>query len=150
MKNSEITEQTFRSEKDEYIRSRWRGLQEVVGTTLTRIINYLFVLNSGGLLAALTYIAAKQKTEQIYAAICCFVVGIVFITSHAALDYYACDRQFRSFRSDIDSFVKNEIDWEVLVDRDDRRGTSEWLFHILGWLSGVAFLIGLYLGIRGI
>lgn len=150
MKYSHIQDPNVRRSKRDYIDSRWRGLQGVVTSALSRVLNYLFVLNSGGLLAALTYIATKPNTGGIYFSIWCFVAGIIFITIHAALDYYGCEGHFRGFRKDVDAFYKDEIDWEVMIDRDDRHGGHEWVLHLLGWLSGAVFLVGLCAGIYNI
>jgi hypothetical protein len=150
MKYRDIQDANIRKARHDYIDSRWRGLQSVVSLSLTRILNYLFVLNSGGLLAALTYIATKTKTEKLYFSIWCFVAGVIFITVHATWDYYSCERHFQNWRKDVDVFFKSEIDWEVMIDRDDRHGSAEWLLHILGWASGVAFMIGLCVGIYSV
>lgn len=151
MKFKEITDSKDSHPLDKYLASKWESLAEVLSSTLQRVMNYVFVLNSGALLATLTYIAAKQQvTRGVHFAIWGFVVGTILITVHAAADYYGCRNQLRRFRRDIDSFVKNEIDWEVLADRDNERRTGERIWHLLGWFSAVAFLIGLFVGIDSI
>ena len=133
-----------------YIDSRWRDLQSAVGATFGRIVNYLFVLNTGALLAALTYIATKTKAESeaLYCPIRFFVAGIAFITIHAAIDYYSLESHFRDFRKSLNDFYSNGLTWADFLKRDSDHGKSEWILHTLGWLSGLSFFLGLFGGIK--
>ena len=133
--------------RNDYIGARWGGLQSAVGSALSRVLNYLFVLNSGALLASLTYISTKQKTEILTVSIWCFVVGIIAILAHAALDYYATNSHFNAYREEVDSFYQSQLDWEEVLKKDNKRGSCECILHSLGWLSAGAFLLGLLLGV---
>ena len=94
--------------RNDYIGARWGGLQSAVGSALSRVLNYLFVLNSGALLASLTYISTKPKTENLTVSIWLFVVGIIAILAHAALDYYATNSHFNSYREEVASFFQSQ------------------------------------------
>jgi len=59
-KFNEITNETERRSKLNYVKELWTGWRQVRETTLTRINSYLFTLNAGALLASLTYVAAKK------------------------------------------------------------------------------------------
>jgi len=133
--------------RNDYISARWGGLQCAVGSALSRVLNYLFVLNSGALLASLTYISTKPKTDILTVSIWCFVVGIIAILVHAAVDYYATDRHFNHYREDVDSFYQSQIDWEEMLKKDNKRSGCECLLHSLGWLSAGAFILGLLIGV---
>ncbi|MDI6789808.1 MAG: hypothetical protein QME44_03860 [Thermodesulfobacteriota bacterium] len=147
MKYNEIKEEVNRNAKIQYIKECWTGHREFEQATLSRITNYLFVLNSGALLASLAYVAAKPNTTGVNISIWLFSVGILLISLHATIDYYLCGRFFSLFRKDVDLFYKSEIDWEVLVDRNSQRGKNDWYLHLLGWLSGILFFAGLFNGI---
>lgn len=76
-----------------------------------------------------------------------FVGGIVFSVAHATLDYYLIERSFTAYRDDVNAFLKNDLDWEVLVDRNTKRPPLDVVLHALGWIGGVSFFIGLAVGL---
>lgn len=127
--------------------SSWRGARE---QTLNRITNYLFVLNSGALLAVLTYVATKSVNNQIQTSIWIFAAGIFCSAAHAALDYYMSEYSFKAYRKDVDDLYASNLDWEDFVKRNEGRPPLDWLLHMFGWFGGVAFFGGLVLGLRQI
>jgi uncharacterized membrane protein len=135
-KFNEIKDPSERSSKINYI-----------SETLTRITNYLFVLNTGALLATLTYVASKSTNTHIQYSIWLFSAGIFFSVTHATLDYYLTEASFNSYKKDVEELYENKLDWEVLIDRNERRPILDWLLHLLGWLGGMVFFIGLIVGI---
>lgn len=149
-KLNEINDQSERASKANYINELWAFWREVRVQTLTRITNYLFVLNTGALLAALTYVASKSPNSSIQCSIWLFSAGIFFSVAHATLDYYLTESSFSSYRKDVDEFYESKIDWAVLVDRNEKRPLLDWLLHVLGWLGGIVFFVGLFLGISQI
>ena|SRR5664279_473819 len=131
-----------------YVDSMWREFSDWRSSTLQRVLNYMFVLNSGALLACLTLVAAKDGALRfVRFPIWCFAAGTILVVIHAASDFYACERLFGKFRAEVSQFFKNEIDWEVLVDRNSQRMRSDWPWHVLGWISGIAFVSGLIVGL---
>lgn len=147
MKFNEIKNEVDRNGKNQYIRDCWTGHREGKLSTLSRITNYLFVLNSGALLASLAYVATKTNTTGVNTSIWLFSVGTLLISLHAVIDYYLCERFFKSFREDVNLFYKSALDWEVLVDRNSQQSKNDWVLHVLGWLSGFLFFGGLFNGI---
>jgi len=57
----EINDPNERAAKIDYINELWAFWREARVQTLTRITGYLFVLNTGALLGALTYVATKLR-----------------------------------------------------------------------------------------
>jgi len=150
MKFNEIKDEAFQNATGQYIKDCWTGHREGRLSTLSRITNYLFVLNSGALLASLAYVATKGNTTYINLSIWLFSIGTGIITLRAALDYYQCEHFFSSFQKDVDKFYKNEMDWEDLLKQNNQRGQRgkmDWTLHILGWLSAILFFGGLFNGI---
>jgi len=58
--------------KIQYVNEVWFTWRETRLQTLSRITNYLFILNTGALLAALTYVAAKSANNGIQTSIWLF------------------------------------------------------------------------------
>ncbi|TAK90197.1 MAG: hypothetical protein EPO06_09410 [Burkholderiaceae bacterium] len=150
MKYHEIKEDGIRKARIGHIESRWDALYGVIVSSRTRILNLLFALNAGSLVGALTYIATKGNTREIHFSIWCFLFGIGFIVAHATIDYYGSETHFKKFRNNVTLFYKNELDWEVLLERDSQHTTIDRVLHFFGWLSGISLAIGLFVGICAI
>jgi len=136
--------------KIRYVNEGWSSWSETRLQALNRITNYLFVLNAGALLAALTYVATKNASDGILNAIWLFAFGVFCSALHAMLDYYLAESSFSAFRKDVADLYEHKLDWEVFVDRNEHRLPLDWLLHIVGWLGGSAFFIGLVYGLRQI
>ena|ERR1043166_361612 len=78
MKQKDTAEPTRRA-RAEYIGGRWSSLNDFVRRNLDRIVNYLFVLNTGSLVAVLTYIASKPSSGLLQGSIICSSLGVVSI-----------------------------------------------------------------------
>jgi hypothetical protein len=87
-KFNEFTDVSERGSKINYVDELWTSWSDARLQTLTRITNYLFVLNTGALLASLAYVASKQTNSDIELSIWLFSVGILCSVFHATFDYY--------------------------------------------------------------
>lgn len=112
----------------------------------SRVTNYLFILNTGALLAALTYVAAKSA-NGFHTSIWLFSLGIFCSVAHATLDYYLTENSFSSYRKDVTALYENKLDWEVFVDRNEHRPPLDWLLHLFGWVGGLVFFAGVVIGL---
>lgn len=149
-KLSEITDSAERVSKINYVNEIWTNWRESRLQTLKRITNYLFVLNTGALLASLTYVAAKQTNSYIHTSIWLFSGGTFLIVLHATLDYYITENGFTTYRKNVDELFGNKIEWAVFVDRNEKPIPYDRLLHALGWFSGILFFIGLITGVSQI
>jgi hypothetical protein len=130
-----------------YIHERLSDHQQSVKNSFRRIVEYLFLLNTGGVVATATYIATKPSSvSAMTVPMWFFIAGVILITLHAVWDYYRCLMLFKRYRKSVTEFVANTIEWEVLVDRDTHAVRGEWVGHTLGWLSGTCFLLGIIWG----
>lgn len=133
-----------------YIDSRWRGMTSSVDSTKSVILNYLFTLNAGGLAAALAYLASRHGTWHTTIAIVFFALGLLAITVRAALDYYGCEECFGKFRNCAKSFYQGDSSWDDVTKETPAPRFSDCSFHLLGWASGLAFILALGFGLWGI
>ena len=147
MKLNEITDPSQHQSINTYVTEAWESWNGYRLQTLSRITNYLFVLNTGALLAALTYVASKPINDGIQTSIWLFALGILFSVAHATLDYYFTETSFTAYRKNVEHLYKNELDWEKFVKRNENRPPLDWLLHCLGWAGGGVFFVGLVLGI---
>lgn len=146
-KLAEIKDASELNSKIKYVNQVWASWREARSQTLHRITNYLFVLNSGALLAALTYVAAKPANPSIHISIWIFSAGIFFSAAHATLDYYVSESEFSKYKKNVESLYDNKLDWEVFADRCEQTPPYDRLLHTLGWLGGIVFFIGMISGV---
>ncbi len=149
-KLNEIKDQALLESKIRYVNEVWSSWRAARLQSLNRINNYLFVINTGALLAALTYVATKGANDGVLISIWLFAFGTFCSVLHATLDYYLTETSFSSYRKDVASLYEHKLDWEVMVDRNEHRPPVDWLLHLVGWLGGLAFFIGLVYGLRQI
>lgn len=127
----------------EVVQERFADLQASERSAFKRIARYVFVLNAGSAVATATQmIRDTNSASRLQIPMLCFVVGIIAATMHAAWDYYRCRKLFQKFRRSRQDFLANLVEWEVLVERDERRFEDDSLGHVLGWGSGLLFLFG--------
>ncbi len=146
-KLNEISNQTELRSKYSYVDECWESWRETRQSTLKRITGYLFTLNAGALISTLAYTASKSSNGGLLWAIGLFSLGILCSVLHATIDYYSCESCFNSYMQDVKELYENKIDWEEFVDKNEQRVSSDRLLHILGWVGGASFFVGLIIGI---
>lgn len=150
MKYSELNERERKAklhviDQDWEIHSKWRA------ESLDIITKHLFTLNSGGLLASLAYLAAKEEANGVNTLIWLFFAGTACVVLRATIDYYMSESRLALLRKDIGRFYDYEIDFEEYVKRLNKRaGSSDILLHLLGWSSAILFTIAISIGVSTI
>jgi len=150
MKYSELDERERKAklhviDQDWEIHSKWRV------ESLDIITKHLFTLNSGGLLASLAYLAAKEEVNGVNTLIWLFFAGTACVVLRAAIDYYMSESRLASLRRDVGRFYNDEIEFEEYVERLNKRaGSSDILLHLLGWSSAILFTIAISIGVSTI
>lgn len=149
-KFNEITDPADHAAKINYVNELWGNWREARTQTLKRLTHYLFVLNTGALLASLTYVAAKQANSYIHASIRMFAGGTFLMVLHATLDYYVTETHFTAYQKNVRELFKNKMERAVFVDHNEKPLPYSRLPHALGWLSGILFFAGLVLRVSQI
>jgi hypothetical protein len=151
MKYSEINKDPVQSRATlDQIDRRWRGLSDALWDSEKDAITTLFGLNTGGLAAALAYLAAKGAGPFILPSIVVFASGVVILLIRTAWAYYRLNWIFRKYREETKEFFRDEVDWEVLIDRDSQRSWRSIVLEASSWASALCFVAALILGIYAI
>jgi len=150
MKLNEIRDESERKIKLDFVDECWAGWREGRQQTLGRITSYLFTLNTGALLAALTYVAAKPNNEDIQLSIWVLSAGIFFSVLHATIDYYLTENYFSKYQKDVKKLYDNLMDWDDFIERNENRNGYDWILHIFGWAGAITFFFALINGIMQI
>jgi hypothetical protein len=147
-KLNEINDENKRRIYLDYVEKHSNFWNEVRNKTLERINGYLFTLNAGALLAALTYIAAKTDSKNIYFSIWAFAIGILCCLLHAGIDYYSVETCLADYSTDVNNLYSNKMEWEEFIANCSIvHKKLDILLHCIGWVSGISFITGLVAGI---
>jgi len=152
LKGSSMTKFNEFDEKErqsniQYVDECWAMLRNAREGSLTRATNYLFVLNTGGLLASLSYIASDKGVADIRCSIIFFSLGIFFSALHAGIDYYSIEYRFSKYIENVNKLYRKELDWEDFIDDIDINKYINLFLHFLGLGGAIAFFVALGLGL---
>lgn len=132
------------------VNQRWGQLHALEKEWFERAIQYLFLLNSGGAIATLSFLGASKipfaSATGVKVSLGSFILGIVLVGLSVAKSYYRMAGLFRHYRKNVNLYFKDQISWEYLTDKDEKRSEARWLDHLLPWLSFGCFIIGCGLG----
>ena len=115
---------------------------------LVKAIKMLFIINSGGAIAILSYMGSSDSviTGTIVFALCCFFIGIILVGILIARAVHCMNNLYEGWKKDVSKFYKDEIDWEKLTESDEKRVPNELPDFIIGYASFAAFIIGSIVG----
>jgi len=122
-------------------------LFEVGHSEIGRILNYLFVLNAGGIVALLTYCIPSKFNIGFTLSGLFFFIGIVLVVLRATIAHYQLLGLMVALEDLYSSFVNNRIEYEDILAKltaviKKHNGWQEKL----SWFAGIAFLIGVFWG----
>jgi hypothetical protein len=103
------------------------------------------------MVGCITYLATKTEPNKgITEALRLFFVGLICIFLRAVVDYYSSLNLFGDFRKNVDSYYRNALDWERLIETKAKTKVTAFVAHTLGWLSALCCLAGIVLGMRSL
>jgi len=131
MKYNDITDESYKKDVLSSISEHDTSLSEWRNSAVRRITNYLFILNTGGLLATISYVASTSKYgASMVLPLTLFSAGTLSVLGHAAIDYYTSEQDLGSYRKKVGRYYSDEIDWQELWGDGDKKldgwGWSYW------------------------
>ena len=145
MKLSE-TPETVRRLRQDYITSRWTQLSESTQSYGEEAIKYLLVVNTAAMGATLGFFGAMAHLRPLLwpkIALLLFAFGVAILGFYHPIRYHRIDWIFRSWRRDVKRYSADEIDWNTLIDDDEKRTRKlGWLQILCAYLSLFAFFAG--------
>ena len=133
----------------EHLNQRWRQLYELDKEWGERGIQFLFLTNSGGAIATLSFLGAAKDTPNLIClkfSLMAFALGVFFVGISTARTYHRISFLFRSYQDDANKFLKDLVSWEYLIEEDNKRTKPSFLQYIPPYSSFVCFIIGCILG----
>ena len=136
-----------KKETIDYINVRWGQLNELTRDWTDKAVKYLFVSNSGGAIATLSYIGNRQKAGFLLTTtLILFLAGVVLVGLFTSLFYHYIEGLFLKWMSDVKSYLSNNLKYEDLLTKDEKRASPKWWLYILAYASFGCFIIGIITG----
>jgi hypothetical protein len=147
------TSPELRKARIDYINRRWGQLYALEKDTGEDALKMLFLTNAGGAVANLSFIGAIGK-EKIHSfakiSLICFVVGLIFVGISKAKRFHYMSGLFKEWREDAGKYLKDELSWEELDQRDTTRTKDDLLAYVFPYTSFACFLIGCAYGLSAL
>jgi hypothetical protein len=129
----------------DFITESWKNRWDGVISSQNQALNWLFTMNTGGVAGILAYAAAKDSASTIAFALIAFSAGLLSLIGYAACMFYSEEKMHDSFRSDIEAFYKDRIDWNEVIRRDNARPSKYKICEVLAWISAISGGVGIVL-----
>jgi len=153
MKKFSEVDPTLRQSIIDQINQRWRQLYELEKEWGEKAWKYLFLTNSGGAIAMLSFLSAYKESTHIILlklALVIFVFGVFLIGIGIARHYHYLASLFLSYKEDANNFLIDKTSWEVLTERDAKRTKatcwSTFWNNFWPYFSFTCFIVGSLLG----
>jgi hypothetical protein len=143
MKIHEITDPDYKRKLESVLEAFDKELYLIHNRSLSRVLNYIFVLNSGSLIGSLTYISSNNADKSIVIPILSFALGTIAILLHSTIDYYKSLNLHKDVMKSLAGFYQGQCDHSEVFSHS----TKDRLLHALGWIAGSLFVFGLITGI---
>jgi len=130
------------------INDRWGQLHALEKDWAERAMKYLFLTNSGGAIATLSFIGA-EKGQVILGtkiALFLFVSGIVLVGISTAKTFHHMSTLFEEYRSSVNNYFNDKITYSELTEADESRAKDDYWDYIIPYTSFACFVIGCGLG----
>ena len=140
------------SEQSRYIDNRQAFLLQLLLVWVDRVLQYLFLTNSGGAVAILSFMGASDTVRSMSGpkwALAFFLLGLILLGVLSAYQLYRASMLSQKWRSDSADFLTKQITWQYLVNEDQKRSkiVTTWIGHTLGFASFGCFCVGAVIGV---
>jgi hypothetical protein len=127
-----------------HINRRWGQLYQLQKEWGERAFKYLFLTNSGGAIATLSFLGAANELTGLGTkiALFLFVLGIVFAGISTAKTFHHMSGLLKKYKQGVEDFYADKITWTALTDNDNERAVASWLDYLIPYLSFFCFIMG--------
>jgi hypothetical protein len=150
MANNQPENPELRKFRHEYIDRRWFQLYSLEKETGERALKYLFLTNSGGAVAVLSFLGNSEKARTsigAWIALFLFGLGVILVGIFHAWHYHRMFGLFESWKKSAREFFSGKIDWDTLIQEDNKRSAPPKTGFVLGYGAFAVFIAGCIVGI---
>jgi uncharacterized integral membrane protein len=148
MKHSEATAEV-RAQRADYVKGRWEQLADLQKMWIERVIRYLFIINSGGAVAMLTFMSshtAIAESPWALSMLLLFVIGVILVGVLQIFNMHFINRLYALWREEVEKFYGDDLNWEVLISADADRSGEPAIVYVLGYISFGCFITAAVIG----
>jgi hypothetical protein len=130
------------------INRRWGQLYELEKEWGEKALKYLFLTNSGGAIATLSFLgAAKELTGSgTKVALLLFVLGLIFAGITIAKTFHHMSGLLEKYKQGVEDFYSDKITWTALTKADKERAIADCFDYIIPYASFLCFIVGSCIG----
>ncbi len=131
------------------INRRWKELYELESEAEKEALKFLFITNSGGAVATLSFMGASENIRNngfAVASLILFVVGLVLLGITRAIILKKLNSVFRGYKSDVFDYFDQEKRYRQVLNNDEERSKSIFQPYLFGCLSAIALITGFITG----
>ncbi len=127
-----------------HINRRWGQLYELEKEWGERALKYLFLTNSGGAIATLSFLGAAKELTGVgtKVALFLFVLGLVFAGISTAKTFHHMSGLLKQYKEGVEDFYGDKITWVALTEADKKRAIASWLDFAIPYSSFFCFIAG--------
>lgn len=143
-KLSECDKQTNRIRHDA-INARWGQLYNLQKEWSEKSFKYLFLTNSGGAVAMLSFIGASPSaihTTSATFALALFTIGVILVGIAHALAYHFTSHIYAMWKRDSREYLSGQLGWDKLNEADDNRSEDRPIEFVVAYGAFGSFVLG--------
>jgi hypothetical protein len=129
---------------------RWAQLNQLTLDFTDRCIRYLFITNTGGALAIITYIGSAgidKANAHHKSALILFVAGVIYAGILNVLLLLFSESLSKDWKSDSNDFYTDKIHYDELFELDDTRAELGVKYYYVGYCAFAFFIFGSLIGL---
>jgi len=151
MTNFSQLPESHRQQNIDHINQRWSQLYHLQKEWADKAVNFLFLTNSGGAIAMLSFIGTREDVHcLVKIGLALMLIGIILVGVLVARSYHLMTGLFDAYRTDVKEYFADRISQEKLNEDDSKRSKDSKWDLILGYGSFGCFILGISLGIYGL
>lgn len=137
-------DQAIKEVLNAHINQRWGQLYELEKEWGERVLKYLFLTNSGGAIATLSFLGAARELTGAGTKVALFlyVLGLVFAGIATAKTFHHMSGLLKKYKQSVEDFYADKITWVALAEGDKERAVASWLDYTVPYLSFFCFIAG--------
>ena len=131
-----------------HINRRWGQLYGLEKEWGEKAHKYLFLTNSGGAIAILSFLGVAKELNGVgtKVALFLFVLGLIFVGISSAMTFHHMSGLFKQYRESVENLYGDKITWIALGEADKKRAVATWLDYAIPYSSFICFIAGSVVG----
>ncbi len=142
-------EPTTRAGFISHLDRRWQQLYELEKGWAEKAFKYLFITNSGGAIATLSFLGTSDQIRYLPAlkfALLFFAFGVLLVGIFTAMTFHRMAQLLTQYTKSVKDFYTDKIAWEYLIEEDEKMVQRSWRNYIVPYLSFLCFILGIGAG----